>query len=95
MNHGGPDFGLDALTNHMNLIRSWSANAALYRRNQRTVLEGVAFDPTLLDMFRTEFHLKFLWGSKGAAAAAADGQQRYEKFHHVLNALSERCQPSS
>lgn len=47
-------------------------------------------DDLLLDMFRTEFHLKFLWGSKGSAVNVL---QRYKKFEQILNVMSAKCQP--
>lgn len=73
----------------MNLIRSWSLNLPLYLRNSRNALENVQMDALLLDMFRTEFHVKFLWGCRGANAQS---DQRYEKFEQVLTAFSERCE---
>ena len=87
----GPDFGLDVLSNHLNLVRSWSVNLPLYMRNARIVLENARLDQVLLDVFRTEFQMKFLWGSRGATSESA---QRHGKFEQVLYALSERCEPS-
>jgi len=49
-------------------------------------------DPLVLDLFRTEFQLKFLWGSRGAAV---DGAERHAKFDQVLSLMSEKCEPSS
>lgn len=46
-------------------------------------------DDLLLDMFRTEFHLKFLWGSRGASVSAND---RHSKFEQVLTVMSEKCE---
>ena len=37
--------------------------------------------------FRTEFHIKFLWGSKGALAAAVD---RHTKLEQVLSLMSDK-----
>ena len=88
----GPDFGLDLLASHMELIRSWSLNLPLYLRNSRKALEQVTtIDEILTDVFRTEFHLKFLWGSRGVSA---DREQRYVKFEQVLSVLSESREPS-
>ena len=88
----GPDFGLDLLASHMELIRSWSLNLPLYLRNSRKALEQVAtIDEILTDVFRTEFHLKFLWGSRGVSA---NREQRYVKFEQVLSVLSESREPS-
>lgn len=88
----GPDFGLDLLASHMELIRSWSLNLPLYLRNSRKALEQVStIDEFLTDVFRTEFHLKFLWGSRGVSA---EREQRYVKFEQVLSVLSESREPS-
>lgn len=89
----GPDFGLDLLASHMDLIRSWSLNLPLYLRNSRKAFEDACLDEILVDVFRTEFHMKFLWGSRSASAATRE--QRYSKFDQVLTALSQRCEPSS
>lgn len=87
----GPDFGLDLLASHMELIRSWSLNLPLYLRNSRKVLGTATIDEILTDVFRTEFQLKFLWGSRGVSA---DCDQRYIKFEQVLSVLSESREPS-
>lgn len=87
----GPDYGLDLFSNHLNLIRSWSQNLPTYLRNSRTVLTGFQPDVVMLDMFRTEFQLVFMWGSQGVATDIA---QRYCKFEQVLHAFSEQWEPS-
>lgn len=87
----GPDFGLELLSSHLDLVRSWSQYLPVYLRNSRKILEGVQLDEVLVDMFRTEFHLRFLWGHRGATAS---NEQRYSKFEQVLTALSERCEPT-
>ena len=40
-------------------------------------------------MFRTEFHLKFLWGSRGSKVNA---HERYAKFQQVLDVMSQKCE---
>lgn len=42
----------------------------------------------LLEIFSTEFHLRFLWGSKGATVESAE---RYRKFEQLLTLMAERC----
>lgn len=37
--------------------------------------------------FRTEFHMKFLWGTKGALNPA---QERFSKLEHILTLMTER-----
>lgn len=94
LNNSGQDFGLESLSSHMNFVRSWSTNLPLYLRNCRNALESVRhLDGVLMDVFRTEFHLKFLWGSR-VSASPSTCEQRYSKFEQVLSALSERCEPS-
>jgi hypothetical protein len=36
---------------------------------------------------RTEFHIKFLWGSKGAYVAA---EERHSKFEQVLGVMADK-----
>lgn len=43
-----------------------------------------------MDAFHTEFHLKFLWGSRGASVTA---EERHAKFEQVLTVMSEKCEP--
>lgn len=82
---------MDLFADHMELIRSWSHNLSLYMRNTKKALEQGKIDELLTDVFRTEFHLKFLWGNRGVSAESG---QRYHKFEQVLSILSERCEPS-
>ncbi|XP_067131781.1 SH2 domain-containing protein 3C [Centruroides vittatus] len=85
------DYGLQLLLLHLELGRTFVQQCTTYRRNGEIVLDNVKFDNSILDMFKTEFHLKFLWGSKGANVAAAE---RYTKFDQVLQVMSERCESS-
>ena len=43
----------------------------------------------ILDIFRTEFQLRFLFGDKGALRESAE---RHTKFQQILNALSSHCE---
>ena len=78
------------ILSHLSTARRWSINLSMYRRNVTTVLEDVVMDDLLLDMFRTEYHLLFLWGSKGASVTSAE---RYDKFKQVLNLMSQTTEP--
>lgn len=40
-----------------------------------------------LDMFRTEFLMKFLWGSRGATASRTE---RHAKFERILDVMAEK-----
>lgn len=85
------DYGMQMLFSHLQEARAITQNLTLYRRNAEHILpDSNTFDDLTLDMFRTEFHLKFLWGSKGAVA---DSEERHAKFQQVLSTLSERCEP--
>lgn len=37
--------------------------------------------------YRTEFHIKFLWGSKGAFVTA---EERHSKFEQVLGVMADK-----
>ncbi|CAB3361083.1 Hypothetical predicted protein [Cloeon dipterum] len=85
------DQGIQTLFDHLLVARKFSDNEANYRRNAEIVLTDAKTDDLLMDAFRTEFHLKFLWGSRGAGVAAA---HRHAKFLQVVTAMSEKCEPS-
>ncbi|RZF35122.1 hypothetical protein LSTR_LSTR009428 [Laodelphax striatellus] len=85
------DSGLSTLLLHLEAARKFSSSIAMLRRNAEIVLGDSKVDDLLLDMFRTEFHLKFLWGSRGAAVASAE---RHNKFEQVLTVMSLKCEAS-
>ncbi|GIY21730.1 hypothetical protein CEXT_486311 [Caerostris extrusa] len=84
------DYGLQLLLTHLEIGRTITQQWPMYKRNSQIVLEHVKYDDLMLDMFRTEFQMKFLWGSKGCYVAA---KERYLKFMQVLDVMSERCEP--
>lgn len=80
------------LVSHLQEARVINQDLNLYRRNAEHILpDPTMLDELTLDMFRTEFHLKFLWGSKGAVAGS---EERHAKFQQVVGTLSERCEPT-
>jgi len=85
------DFGLATMFAHLEATRKFGELLPTFRRNAEIVLQDAKLDDLLLDMFRTEFHLRFLWGSRGAAVHAAE---RHLKFEQVLSVMSEKCEPS-
>ncbi|KAG0414935.1 hypothetical protein HPB47_007891 [Ixodes persulcatus] len=85
------DYGLLLLVSHLEQGRSLAQQLPTLRRNGQIVLEGVKTDDIALDVFRTELHLLFLWGAKGAAVAAAE---RHSKLGQVLGVMSVRCEPT-
>jgi hypothetical protein len=86
-----PDLGLGTLFEHLQTARKFAETASMFRRNAEIVLGEAKLDDLLVDAFRTEFHLKFLWGSRGATVISSD---RHAKFLQVLTAMSEKCEPS-
>lgn len=77
------DFGLSILFCHLDSARNFTRNLELYKRNAVTVMSNSEsrLDELLSDAFKTEFHIKFLWGSKGALVALRTGIQDWSKFY--------------
>ncbi|XP_068208188.1 breast cancer anti-estrogen resistance protein 3 homolog isoform X3 [Palaemon carinicauda] len=85
------DYGLQMLFTHLQEVRAVTQTLPLYRRNADHILsDSIIVDDLTLDMFRSEFHLKFLWGSTGATG---DSEGRHAKFQRFITSLSERCEP--
>ncbi|XP_011302792.1 breast cancer anti-estrogen resistance protein 3 isoform X4 [Fopius arisanus] len=89
--NSAPDCGLSIVWAHLEAARKLTESLPLFRRNAEIALEGSRSDELLLDAFRTEFHIKFLWGSRGAAVAP---EERHLKFTQVLDAMFEKCTTS-
>ncbi|CAL7935948.1 unnamed protein product [Xylocopa violacea] len=89
--NSAPDCGLSIVWSHLESARKMAENLALFRRNAEIVLEGSRSDELLSDAFRTEFHIKFLWGSRGATVAP---EERHLKFTQVLDAMFDKCSSS-
>ncbi|XP_065163465.1 breast cancer anti-estrogen resistance protein 3 homolog isoform X2 [Atheta coriaria] len=81
------DFGLSTLFAHMDAARKFTSSSATFQRNADIVLSEARMEELTTDMFRTEFQLKFLWGSRGAYAVSYD---RHAKFEQVLNVMAEK-----
>ncbi|XP_017780373.1 PREDICTED: breast cancer anti-estrogen resistance protein 3 isoform X2 [Nicrophorus vespilloides] len=81
------DFGLSTLLAHMDSARKFVNLSQTFQRNADIVLAEARLDEIATDMFKTEFHLKFLWGSRGAYAMSYD---RHSKFEQVLNVMAEK-----
>ena len=79
------------LLNHLQEGRRFCDDLPLYKRNADYAMADVArLEELTLDMFRTEFHLKFLFGSR---AAFADSEDRVPMFQRVISTLSQHCEP--
>ncbi|CAB0004021.1 unnamed protein product [Nesidiocoris tenuis] len=85
-----PDLGLKTLTMHMEESRRVVRSLPSFRRNSEIVLSDARVVDLLSDVFRTEFQLKFLWGSRGANVKSSE---RYAKFEQILTAMSDMCEP--
>ncbi|XP_034941901.1 breast cancer anti-estrogen resistance protein 3 homolog [Chelonus insularis] len=85
------DCGLSIVWAHLEASRKLVESLPVFRRNAEIALEGWRSDELLTDAFRTEFHIKFLWGSRGAAVAP---EERHLKFTQVLDAMFDKCAAS-
>ncbi|XP_070507292.1 breast cancer anti-estrogen resistance protein 3 homolog [Chironomus tepperi] len=82
------DFGFGILFLHLDAARGFGNNLPLYRQNAKIVMsEHSRVDTLLEEAFRTEFHIKFLWGSKGALAPT---EERHTKFEQVLGMMADK-----
>ncbi|XP_017041286.2 LOW QUALITY PROTEIN: breast cancer anti-estrogen resistance protein 3 homolog [Drosophila ficusphila] len=83
------DFGMTINFLHLDASRGFLKNLDLYRKNAKIILEDAKprLDELLADAFRTEFHVKFLWGSSGASAKAED---RHGKLEKVLTLMADK-----
>lgn len=84
------DYGLQLINNHLEEARHMTDNLATFRRNGQIVLEGCHFEDLLYDFFSTEFHRRFLCGSRGCNV---EGEERFRKLDLVVTALARKCQP--
>ncbi|XP_069009125.1 breast cancer anti-estrogen resistance protein 3 isoform X1 [Embiotoca jacksoni] len=86
------DQGCDIMVRHLEAARDVAHNAQSYTANAQEILQGFQCDDDLLEVFKTDFHLRLLWGSRGAAVNQSD---RYNKFSLILTALSRKLEPPS
>lgn len=50
---------------------------------------GFSYDPALLELFGTNFQLRYLWGSAGCSMAST---VRYDRYGKILRVLAEQWQ---
>jgi len=73
-------------------LSSCAALTDVFTKNaQITFRQLRCTDDILLDLFRTEFHVRLLWGSKGVRSYPQNFSERHAKFAKVLTALSAIC----
>ncbi|XP_077185975.1 SH2 domain-containing protein 3A isoform X2 [Paroedura picta] len=79
----------DVLLRILAAARHFATSASLFRAQAEAKLQGFTASPELLEVFRTEFALLLLWGSKGAEA---DRTERHRKFDRILTVLSQKLE---
>ncbi|XP_027626216.1 breast cancer anti-estrogen resistance protein 3 [Tupaia chinensis] len=84
------DQSCEIMLNHLATARRMAEAADSYRLNAERVLAGFQPDEEMSEIFKTEFQMRLLWGSKGAQVSQAE---RYEKFNQILTALSRKLEP--
>jgi len=64
----------------------------VYQKNAELAFRHITnFEDLLLDLFRTEFHIKLLWGNNGIQNYPSNFEERHAKFSKVLSALASIC----
>ncbi|XP_061680266.1 breast cancer anti-estrogen resistance protein 3 isoform X2 [Syngnathoides biaculeatus] len=84
------DQGCDIMLRHLEAARHVAHHAQSYTENAQTVMHGFQCDEDLLEVFKTDFQLRLLWGSRAASVNQSD---RYSKFNLILTALSRKLEP--
>jgi hypothetical protein len=89
-----PHAGLDFLLAHLDAARLVASQPQQYRHAASALLQQLAGDEhgdgELVEVCRTEFQMRLMWGAKGARASRAE---RVAKFSKLLGVLSERLEP--
>ncbi|XP_067368992.1 breast cancer anti-estrogen resistance protein 3 isoform X3 [Channa argus] len=80
----------DIMLHHLEAARDVAHNTQTYMANAQKILQGFQCDEDLLEVLKTDFQLRLLWGSRGASVNQSD---RYNKFNLILTALSRKLEP--
>ncbi|KAM7046508.1 breast cancer anti-estrogen resistance protein 3 isoform 2-T2 [Acridotheres tristis] len=80
----------EIMLRHLNTARLLAQHAQSFRLTAERLLQGFQPDEELSEIFKTEFQMRLLWGSKGAQV---NQSERYEKFNRILTALSRKLEP--
>ncbi|VVC89117.1 unnamed protein product [Leptidea sinapis] len=86
------EFDYSATAAHLEAARHFPEQVEMFKRNARTVVQemsslGPTLDPTLLELFRSEFHINFLWGERGALTTP---NQRFARLTDILTAMASK-----
>ncbi|XP_040421548.1 breast cancer anti-estrogen resistance protein 3 isoform X2 [Cygnus olor] len=84
------DQSCEIMLKHLTTARQIAQNAEMYSLTAERMLEGFQPDEEMSEIFKTEFQMRLLWGSKGAQV---NKNERYEKFSQILTALSRKLEP--
>ena len=68
----------------------------IFCSNTKKMMSNVAFDDTLLDLFRTEYHIRLHWGSQSRFILhyPDNSDEGHEEFEKVITTLFEMCSMS-
>ncbi|CAH2035425.1 unnamed protein product, partial [Iphiclides podalirius] len=86
------EFDFTTTAAHLDAARHFPDQVEMFKRNARTVVQemsslGPTLDPVLLELFRTEFHINFLWGERGALTTP---NQRFARLTDILTAMATK-----
>ncbi|XP_051893157.1 SH2 domain-containing protein 3C [Pristis pectinata] len=84
------DSGVEVVMSHLEAARTIAHHGGLYKTNAELKLQGFQENEQVLEVFKTEFQMRLLWGNRGAGGSQVE---RYEKFDKVLCALSNKLEP--
>ncbi|XP_010174497.2 breast cancer anti-estrogen resistance protein 3 [Antrostomus carolinensis] len=84
------DQSCEIMLKHLATARQIAQHAETYSLTAERMLEGFQPDEEMSEIFKTEFQMRLLWGSKGAQV---NQNERYEKFSQILTALSRKLEP--
>lgn len=86
------DFGLDAMMSHLRNAHRYVHQMEMYSTYAQSKLKQYKTDHRLLDLFKTEFHMRILWGSKGSVV---DSKDRHNKFDLIMKVMSKKIEEAS
>ncbi|XP_013145842.1 PREDICTED: breast cancer anti-estrogen resistance protein 3 [Papilio polytes] len=86
------DFDFTSTAAHLDAARHFPNQVDMFKRNARTVIQvmsqlGPLLDPVLLELFKTEFHINFLWGERGALTTP---NQRFARLTDILTTMAAK-----
>ncbi|NXJ78597.1 BCAR3 protein, partial [Trogon melanurus] len=84
------DQSCEIMLKHLATARQIAQHADVYSLAAERLLEGFQPDEEMSEIFKTEFQMRLLWGSKGAEVKQ---NERYDKFSQILTALSRKLEP--